>query len=106
MHAFWSERARNTDLPIWLRLAALAYSSHTKNGHATFMLALESTLPEVLGMTNKHPLQQIRNEIRRAIRHGFLAEESNHLCLVLPDGITGGAEGHRHSPRHLHKKKR
>ncbi|MCV7239557.1 hypothetical protein [Mycolicibacterium celeriflavum] len=58
----------------------------------------ESVLPEVLGKGKR----QLQNEIRRAIGLGFLAAESNIMCLVLPDEICGGAEGHHLSECKLH----
>lgn len=88
--SFWSERAKDETAPLWLRLAALAYSHHRKNGHASFALGSESTLPEVLGKSRV----QIQNEIRRAVQRGYLDEQSNINCLVLPYEICGGAEGH------------
>ena len=33
-HETWQERAGDARLPFWLRVAALAYGSHTDNGHA------------------------------------------------------------------------
>jgi hypothetical protein len=89
--SYWQEHADNEDLPLWLRLAALAYCSHRKNGHATFFLNGESTLPKQLGKTKRH----IHNEIKNAVACGFLAEGSNSCCLIIPDGITGGAEGNK-----------
>lgn len=92
-HTFWAARANDKQLALWLRLVALAYSSHRRNGHATFYLCGESTLPEVLGK----PRKQVGQEIRRAVKHGFLGPESNLNCLVLPIGIEGGAEGNEYA---------
>lgn len=97
--SFWSDRAKDEGAPLWLRLAALAYSSHTKNGHATFFITGDSNLPETVGKKRQH----VQNEIRRAIELGLLAKESNINCLVLPDEICGGAKGHPHAECKLHK---
>jgi hypothetical protein len=97
-HAFWQARADDTTLPIWLRIAAVAYASHTKNGHSTHFLAGESTLPQAL----KKDKRIVQNELRKAIDRGWLAEESNVNCLVLPDGMFGGAKGHKFAECKLH----
>ena len=98
-HSFWADHSKNPDHPLWLRLASLAYSSHHKNGHATFFLGGESTLPEVLQKSRRH----IQKEIQLAIDKGFLAKESNINCLVLPDEICGGAEGNAFAECKLHR---
>lgn len=106
-HSFWADRARDLDLPVWMRIVGLAYSSHRKNGHATFFMCGQSTLAEQLGTTKKGAALSrlhLQKEIRKAIRLGFLARESNVNCLVLPDEICGGADGHafaecKHHPR-------
>jgi hypothetical protein len=98
LHSYWQDRAGDDKLPIWLRLAAIAYASHHKNGHATFYMSGESTLPKTLGRDKR----VIQNELKKAIDRGFLAEQSNINCLVLPDGIFGGAEGHKFADCKLH----
>jgi hypothetical protein len=98
--SFWADRAKDNGLVLWMRLVGMAYSAHGKNGHASFCLAGESTLADVLGK----PRQQVLNEIRRAVKHGFLSPESNINCLVLPDRICGGADGHRFAECKLHPK--
>lgn len=100
-HSFWSTRAHSPALPpLWMRIVALAYSSHGKSGHAPFYLCGDSTLPpEILHKSKKH----IQKEIARAIELGFLAEGSNINCLVLPDEICGGAEGHAFGECKLHR---
>ncbi|BBY82292.1 hypothetical protein H7I53_13640 [Mycolicibacterium pulveris] len=95
---FWFERAQDKSLPHWLRVVGLAYSGHTKNGHAKFCLNGESTLPETLGISKRHA----QNEVRKAVKNGFLDEGSNIMCLVLPSGICGGAEGNVHAKCQLH----
>jgi hypothetical protein len=98
LHSYWQARADDTTLPIWLRLAVLAYASHSKNGHATFYMSGESTLPKALNK-DKHVIQK---EMKKAIDRGFLASDSNVNCLVLPDGVFGGAEGHKFAECKLH----
>lgn len=97
-HSFWVARSDNVDLPLWLRIVSLAYGNHAKNGHATFFLKGESTLPGIF----KREKQQIRNEIVRAVERGFLASSSNINCLVLPDEICGGASGSRYAKCKFH----
>lgn len=99
-HSFWNARAEDVSAPLWLRIVAYAYGSHRKNGHASFHLCGESTLPELL----EKGKQQVMNEIRRAVKYGYLAPESNIYCLVLPDEICGGADGHRFAECKLHSK--
>jgi hypothetical protein len=98
LHSYWQARANDPELAIWLRIVALAYASHRKNGHATFYMAGESTLPRILGKSKR----AIQNELKKAIARGFLAEGSNANCLILPDGIFGGAEGHKFADCKLH----
>ncbi|TGD85138.1 hypothetical protein BayCH28_22315 [Mycolicibacterium sp. CH28] len=96
--SFWDGRAQDALLPLWLRVVSMAYGNHTKNGHATFYLGGESTLPELLGKSKRH----VQNEIRQAVKLGFLASGSNINCLVLPDEICGGARGHKFAECRLH----
>lgn len=69
------------------RRAGLQFSHEER--HATFALDGMSSLPEALHK-DKHVIQ---NEMKKAISRGFLAEESNAMCLVLPDGVYGGLRG-------------
>lgn len=94
----WYELAQDESLALWLRLAALAYSSHWKNGHATFYLNGESTLPDVMRKSRRH----LQNEIPKAVAKRFLLPESNVNCLVVPYGICGGAEGNAYGDCKLH----
>jgi len=99
--SFWADRANDTNSPLWLRLTAHAYASFRKNGHASFDLPDGSILPELLGKSR----QQINNEIRRAVRLGYLAEGSNIDCLIVPGDICGGAEGNRFAECNKHPAK-
>ncbi|BBX87848.1 hypothetical protein [Mycolicibacterium aubagnense] len=103
--SFWAARAKDGKNPRWLRITSLAYSSHRKNGHATFCLKGESTLCEALGLENtRNNTLSLQKEIRSSIARGFLAPGSNIRCLVLPDEICGGAEGHLFADCQLHRK--
>lgn len=95
----WTERSRNTALPGWLRVAALAYGRHKRNGHAQFAegeLANLLAKPNRDGMIKAPSAQNVSNMIAAAKLHGFIAAESNARCLVVPrhavEGGMGGAE--------------
>jgi len=46
--SFWNERARDMSLPHWVRVYALAYGRHRKNGYASFRTGdLVKALPMV-----------------------------------------------------------
>ncbi len=101
---FWAGRAQSKDIPGWLRIVALAYSSHQKNGHAPFHLGGKSTLYESLGIDDsRNSKLNLQRDIRKAVANGFLSPESNIHCLVLPDEICGGAKGHAFADCKLHR---
>lgn len=84
----WEERVANRQLPLWLRVACLAYGRHEPNGHAMFG---RGELAWILGTPPKdgEPFKrvdrtQIRDAIRLAVKHEWLAEGSCSECLVVP----------------------
>lgn len=86
-HSVWQERARDTDLALWLRVAALAFANHKRNGHATFASG------EVVKMLGK-PKSDVYHAIKKAIAKGWISRESKAQCLVVPPhAVTGGGDG-------------
>ncbi len=91
----WQEHAGDPRLPNWLRVAALAYGSHTANGHAVFK---PGQIGLVLGHVNPNtgevgPLDKgsVQRAIRTAVEYGWLRSGSGTRCLVVPGhAITGG----------------
>lgn len=92
----WAERAGNPGLPLWLRVASLAYGHHLGNGHATFgagevRLALSSVDRD--GVLRQPASSDVTRAIRTAVRYGWLAEGSRTRCLVVPGHAIEGGRG-------------
>ena len=80
--AGWRERADDTSLPLWLRVAALAYGRHGRNGHANFG---PGEIAAILGTNGT----RVSDAIKLAIQHKFLHESSKARCLR-PLNVAGG----------------
>jgi hypothetical protein len=93
----WVERSTNPLLPNWLRVAALAYGKHTKNGHASFAsgeLRMLLARPGPDGKPKPISNSAVANAIKQAKRYGFIAEESMARGLVVPPhAVVGGLGG-------------
>lgn len=82
----WQARAGDPRLPYWFRIAALAYGSHTENGHARFK---HGEIAKILGAVDREtgefrPFANVRREIARAVEFGLIEEGSYWGCLVVP----------------------
>jgi hypothetical protein len=92
----WMERAANhaadPTLPLWIRVASLAFGCHRRNGHAPFR---SGEIAEILGTPGK-PLSKtsVANAVRLAKRADWIAQESNARCLVVPPHAVTGGLGH------------
>ena len=78
--AVWENRAADHTLPLWLRLACIAYARHEANGHANFK---RGQLSWILGKPpdGDQPFKRVDkstlvNALALAVRHGWLAEGS------------------------------
>ncbi len=105
----WSERAANSHLPYWLRVAALCYGHHRANGHAVFgpgdiRAALARIAPGTGEVTRPDP-SLVTRAIRTAVGHGWLAKGSNARCLIAP-GHIGGGLGSEHDRCPVHDGRR
>lgn len=104
----WHERAGDKRLPYWLRVTALAYGSHTDNGHARFK---RGEIALVLGEVDREtgeikPYPNVRRAIATAVEYGWLEPESFWGCLVVPaHAIKKGSHG-RLKPCPIHVKRR
>jgi hypothetical protein len=92
----WAERAGNPGLPLWLRVACLAYGHHLGNGHATFgsgevRLALSTV--DGNGVLSQPASSDVKRAINTAVRYGWLAEGSRTRCLVVPGHAIAGGRG-------------
>ncbi len=93
----WEERAGSPRLPLWLRVASLAYGKHAANGHAPFAmgevaLAMSSVSPDTGKIV--HPSRQrVYDTIKLAIEYGFLAPGSSARCLIVPHHAVEGGVG-------------
>lgn len=106
----WQSRAGDRRLPYWLRVAALAYGSHTDNGHARFK---RGEIGLVLGTVDQEtgevtPYSNVRRAIADAVAYGWLDAESFWGCLVVPaHAIKKGAHGHGGTcPVHIKRRQR
>ena len=94
--AVWRERgagrAPNPTMPVWIRVGALAFGCHRRNGHANFG---PGEIAEILG-TPGNPLSasSVSNAIKLAKNAGWIANESNSRCLVVPPHAVQGGLGH------------
>ena len=97
----WQARAGDPRLPYWLRVAALAYGSHTDNGHARFK---RGEVALILGSVDRatgvvRPFANVRREIARAVEYGWLEEGSFWGCLIVPaHSIRKGDFTHKPKP--------
>lgn len=104
--SFWEEVAADTELPLWNRVAALAFACHRRNGHANFV-GKNRELAFLLGKPGKGgwehvPSDQISRAIKRAKKAGWIAEESNSRCLVVPHHAIAGGLGNEHENCSVH----
>jgi hypothetical protein len=94
--AVWRERAAsraaNPTMPLWIRIASLAFGCHRRNGHAAFKAG---EIAEVLG-TPGEPLSpsSVSNAIKLAKNAGWIGRESSSRCLVVPPHAVQGGIGH------------
>ncbi|KRD19586.1 hypothetical protein ASE48_21270 [Mycobacterium sp. Root265] len=102
----WMERASDPALPLWLRVAALAFGRHRLNGHANFAMGELGKLLGKPGPDGKpKPISNsaVANAISKAKKHGFIAEDSMARCLVVPrHAVTLGVGGSVHTKCCLH----
>lgn len=96
--SFWQEKSGRPSLPLWLRITALAYGVHRRNGHAPFKtgeIALAtSVVDQETGEIRTPNRNRISEAIRQAVEIGFLHRDSHARCLVVPPwGIEGGMLG-------------
>ena len=102
----WQARAGDPRLPYWLRIAALAFGSHTENGHAKFK---RGEIAVVLGSVDHEtgefrPFANVRREIARAVEYGWIEEGSFWGCLVVPAHSIKKGNLSRRSPCPLARK--
>lgn len=79
-------------MPLWIRVASLAFGCHRRNGHATFKTG---EIAEILG-TPGTPLSasSVSNAIKLAKNAGWIADQSNARCLMVPPHAVTGGLGH------------
>jgi hypothetical protein len=82
----WMERAKDRaadpSMDLWIRVGALAFGCHKRNGHANFK---PNEIAEILGPVGS-PLsaQSVSRAIMLAKKAGWIAPESTVRCLVVP----------------------
>jgi hypothetical protein len=108
--AEWENRAADVGLPLWLRVAALAYGRHEANGHANFRRGELSWIlgrpPSAASPSFKRvDRTYLRNAIAVAVRHKWLAEGSCSECLVVPAHAVEGPVGNPDKPCPVHDRK-
>lgn len=105
----WQERAGNPRLPLWLRVAALAYGNHKANGHANFRpgevaLAVSTVNPET-GEITTPDRRDVGDAVRVAVEYGWLAQGSGTTCLVVPAHAVSGGIGNAQAACPVHEKR-
>ena len=102
----WLERARDPEVPKWLRIAFYAWGRHKANGHATFE---PGELGLLVGVVNRatgelRPVDpsNLRHEICKAVEKGYLAEQSTAQCLVVPPYAISGGWGSEYEKCSVH----
>lgn len=105
----WEERANDRNLPLWLRVACLAYARHEANGHANFR---RGQLSWILGTPPQgdEPFKRVDSStvgdaIKRAARYGWLSDDSCAECLVVPGHAIEGPQGNPRKPCAVHERK-
>jgi hypothetical protein len=108
-HEVWQERAGDDRMPYWLRVAAVAYGSHSDNGHARFK---RGEVALVLGKLDPDtgevvPFANVTRAIETAVAYGWLEPESFWGCLVVPaHAIKKGEHGRKPScPIHARRRR-
>ena len=105
----WEERSSNIALPLWIRVAALAFGSHKANGHANFK---RGELAKLLGKPGKDGVWQqpsastLLHAITHARQAGWLDNASTPRCLVVPAHAVSGGEGNERDKCAVHDGKR
>lgn len=106
----WENHAADPELPLWIRIVSIAYGRHAANGHAMFQ---RGDLSRILGTaaSGDQPFKprhrdSIRDAIRVAIKHKFLADGSCSECLVVPSHDIAGGLGNESKPCPVHERKR
>lgn len=108
--SFWEEVSAGVGLPLWQRVAALAFACHRRNGHANFV-AKNHELAFLLANPEKHgsecvPVDQISRAIARAKKAGWISEQSNSHCLAIPMHAISGGLGREYEKCAIHKGRR
>lgn len=88
----WLEFAGNPHFPDYLRVTFVAYGRHAANGHAKLEREeLARFLVRTNGVIPDH--RSVWSSVQKAIRLGYLAEDSNALCLVVSSHVVQGGVG-------------
>jgi hypothetical protein len=106
----WRERAEDESLPLWLRVACVAFGYHEPNGHTPMK---PGELAVKVGRVNTstgevRPVEKrnLQRAINAAIDKGWISKASGSLCLVVPehavDTLLAGYD--RACPRHQDRK--
>lgn len=105
----WEHRAADHTLPLWLRIVCIAYGRHEANGHANFP---RGQLSWILGTPpigdkpfKRRDKTTVRNAIKTAVAHGWLADGSCSECLVVPGHAIAGGIGNESKPCSVHERK-
>ena len=76
----WHERTADDRMPLWLRVAFLAFGSHRANGHARFkpgeIAEVFGSVDAETGEIKSKDKHEIQRAIRNAVTRGWLADRS------------------------------
>lgn len=102
----WEERAGDPRLPLWTRVASLAFGKHRANGHASFgkgdVALTLTTVDRDTGVMKRPDAANVRRAIRLASEYGWLSSESRSTCLVVPEWAISGGLGTANAPCRNH----
>jgi hypothetical protein len=106
----WRERSEDESLPLWLRVACVAFGWHEPNGHTPMKpgeLAVKvGRVDTTTGEARPVDKHNLRRAINTAIDKGWISKASGSLCLVVPehavDTLLAGYD--KPCPRHRDRK--
>lgn len=96
----WQLRSADGRLPKWFRVVALAYGTHTANGHAP---QAQGVIADMLGTVDTDtgvimPDGNVARWIQAGVDRGFLATGSTARCLIVPGHTFRSAPGNPAQP--------
>jgi hypothetical protein len=108
----WRERSEDESLPLWLRVACVAFGWHEPNGHTPMKpgeLAVKvGRVNRTTGEVKPVDKRNLQRAIKTAIDKAWISKASGSLCLVVPEhAVDTLLAGHdKPCPRHKARKQK